>query len=112
MDALIAPKAHLFFGCLLVLTSTISFGIASTTRSSLSLNITDWSRQKDYEVLEYLSFSSKFVPTVLWAETRDYKNVDSTEFMINPQCIIDSRQYVQALRNREEWAVSSMTVYY
>lgn len=111
MDHLMASRVHLIFGCLLVLTSTTSFGIASETRSSLSLNITNWSRQKDYEILEYLSFSSKFVPTVLWAETGDYENVNSTDFTINPQCIIDSRLYVQALRNREDWAVSSMTLY-
>ena len=101
---------RLIFGFLLVLTLTASFGNAGkTSRSSLSLNITDWSGQnKDYELLEYLSFSSRFVPTALWADnTGDYGTVDSTDLMINPQCVIDSRAYVQALWNRTEWALSS-----
>lgn len=99
---------RLILGFLLVLTLAASFGNARKTKSSLSPNITDWSGQKDYELLEYLSFSSRFVPTALWADnTGDYGSVDSTDLMINPQCVIDSRQYVQALWNRTEWALSS-----
>lgn len=109
MDYFVASRDSLTFGCLLMVLLTSSFVYSEKTRlSSPFLNNSHWSGLKDYELLEYLSFSSRFVPTTLWTDKGDHGIIDSTDLMINAQCIIDSRKYVQALWNRTEWALSSI----